>query len=99
MAQPMFEELPALVVKLTEKVEELRTIVNEKLTTPEGHRPDVTMTAEEVAAFMKCSVDNVHKKRRAGKLPSHQLDGKVFFIQREIEEATKVKPIKKQFFK
>lgn len=99
MDAPKFDDLPGLVLELSQHVRELQAIVNEKLTAPDGYKPDITMNAEEVAEYMKCTVDNVHKKRRSGKLPSHQLDGVVYFIQREIDEATRVKVHKKQFFK
>lgn len=84
---------------MASEISELRSIVKEKLQAPEGYEPDITMTAAEVAKYMGCTVDNVHKKRKSGHLPYHQTGKVVFFKKKDIDQATRVKPYKTKFFK
>lgn len=99
MEQARFEDLPALVVLLRQEISELKAIVAEKLTTPEGYEPDVTMTPNEVAEYLGCTIQNVHDKKNKGNLPFHKVGRKVFFKKKEVDEATKVKAQKRKFFK
>jgi len=98
MEQARFEDLPALVVLLRQEISELKAIVAEKLTTPEGYEPDVTMTPEEVAKYLGCTVQNVHDKKNKGNLPFHQIGRKIFFKKKDVDDATKVIR-KRKFFR
>lgn len=84
---------------LSEEVKELRSIINDKLSAPAGYEPEITMSPQQAAEYLGCTVSNVHQKKNSGSLPYHQIGKTVFFKKSEIDEATKVKPHKKQFFK
>lgn len=90
--------MPELVLNLSKQIEELKEIIEKKLQAPDGYEPDITMTAAEVAKYMGCTVDNVHKKRKSGHLPYHQTGKVVFFKKKDIDQATRVKPYKQRFF-
>lgn len=99
MDQVRFEDLPALIVKLCEKIDKLEATVSEKLTTPDGYEPDVTMSVDELSEYLKITPDNIYKKVRAGSLPHHRSGRIIFFKKKEIDQATKVNNHKRKFFK
>lgn len=94
-----FDDLPNEVALLRQEIAELKAIVRDKLTTPEGYEPDVTMDAQQVAEYLHCTVDNVYKKARSGTLPHYRAGKIIFFKKKEIDEVTKIKPYKRKFFK
>lgn len=99
MEQPRFEDLPKLVVMLCERIDKLEATVANKLTTPEGYEPDITMDVNEAAEYLRCTPDNVYKKVRSGVLPHHRSGKLIFFKKKEIDEATKTKLYKRRIFK
>lgn len=94
-----FDDLPTHVALLSREIAELKAKVAEKLTTPDGYEPDVTMDAQQVAEYLHCTVDNVYKKARTGKLPHHRSGKLIFFKKKDVDEATRVNNYKRKFFK
>lgn len=94
-----FDDLPTEVALLRREIAELKAIIQEKLTTPKGYQPDVTMSAEEVAKYIGCTKQNVHKKKDAGQLPFHKVGRTVYFKKSEVDAASKVNQHKRKFFK
>ncbi|SFC07609.1 DNA binding domain-containing protein, excisionase family [Parapedobacter composti] len=93
-----FDDLPNEVALLRQEIAELKAIVKDKLTTPEGYEPDVTMTPDQVAEYLGCTVQNVHDKKNKGTLPYYKIGRKVFFKKKDVDAATKVKSYKRKFF-
>ncbi|WP_262250078.1 helix-turn-helix domain-containing protein [Parapedobacter soli] len=94
-----FDDLPNEVALLRQEIAELKAIVKDKLTTPEGYEPDVTMNVKEVARHLKCSIENIYKKVESGSIPHHRIGRNIFFKKKEVDEATRVKAHKRKFFK
>ncbi|SFC07630.1 DNA binding domain-containing protein, excisionase family [Parapedobacter composti] len=89
-----------LLSELTNEIKELKAIVENKLTTtPEGYEPDTTMDVQEAAEYLRCTPDNVYKKVRSGSLPHYRNGKLILFKKKELDEAIKVKPYKRKFFK
>lgn len=98
MEQLRFEDLPNEVLLLRQEIAELKAIVSGKLA-PVESKVDRTMSVQEAAEYMRCSVANVHKKKNNGQIPYFQSGKKVFFKQSEIDKVMAVKPRKSKFFK
>ncbi len=96
--QLKFEDLPKVIVELKQEIAELKAIIRDKLTTPDGYEPDVTMNVEEAAKHLKCTPDNVYKKVKAGTIPHHRSGGRIFFKKKELDASTAVKQYKRKFF-
>lgn len=99
MEQPRFDDLPALVARMGNELAELKAIIAEKLTTPDGYEPDVTMSPEEVAKYIGCTVQNVHDKKNKGDLPYYRVGRTIYFKKKDVDEAAKIKHHKRKFFK
>lgn len=97
--QLRFEDTPRLLVELTNEIRGLKEIVSQKLTTPEGYEPDITMDVNEAAEYLRCTPDNVYKKVRSGILSHHKSGKLIFFKKKELDEATKPKLYKRRVFK
>ncbi len=99
MEQPRFEDLPMLMAKMINEISELKAIIGEKLTTPEGYEPDITMSPEEVAKYIGCTVQNIHKKKNTGQLPYYKVGRTIYFKKKDIDSASRIKQHRRKFFK